>query len=63
MFAISYLAKVVHPEAKLDPESVYNEYLQRIGLKYPKGRIFYYPELEIACSFLSRNEPFGIRIS
>lgn len=40
---LTYLAKVIHPEVDLDPESVYKEYLQRIGLKYPEGRIFYYP--------------------
>jgi len=43
---LTYLAKVVHPEANLDPESVYGEYLERLGLEYPKGRIFYYPPSE-----------------
>jgi iron complex transport system substrate-binding protein len=43
---LTYLAKVIHPEANLDPESVYDEYLKKIGLKYPEGRIFYYPALE-----------------
>ncbi|MFZ2472214.1 MAG: ABC transporter substrate-binding protein [Methanothrix sp.] len=41
---LTYLAKVIHPEAKLDPESVYEEYLEMIGLEYPEGRIFVYPE-------------------
>ena len=41
---LTYLAKVIHPEAKLDPESVYKEYLEMIGLEYPEGRIFVYPE-------------------
>jgi iron complex transport system substrate-binding protein len=43
---LTYLAKVIHPEAKLDPESVYEEYLKKIGLEYPEGRIFVYPEAE-----------------
>jgi iron complex transport system substrate-binding protein len=43
---LTYLAKVVHPEANLDPDSVYSEYLERLGLEYPKGRIFYYPPSE-----------------
>jgi iron complex transport system substrate-binding protein len=43
---LTYLAKVIHPEAKLDPGSVYNEYLEMMGLEYPEGRIFYYPSLE-----------------
>jgi len=43
---LTYLAKVVHPEANLDPESVYGEYLERLGLEYPEGRIFYYPSSE-----------------
>jgi iron complex transport system substrate-binding protein len=43
---LTYLAKVIHPEANLDPESVYKEYLEKIGLEYPEGRIFIYPEAE-----------------
>jgi iron complex transport system substrate-binding protein len=43
---LTYLAKVVHPEANLDPDSIYGEYLKRLGLEYPKGRIFYYPPSE-----------------
>ncbi len=43
---LTYLAKVIHPEANLDPESVYKEYLKKIGLEYPEGRIFVYPEIE-----------------
>ena len=41
---LTYLAKVIHPDADLDPESVYKEYLDKIGLKYPGGRIFVYPQ-------------------
>lgn len=43
---LTYLAKVIHPEANLDPESVYKEYLEKVGLEYPEGRIFVYPEAE-----------------
>lgn len=43
---LTYLAKVIHPEAKLDPDSVYKEYLEKIGLEYPEGRIFVYPAPE-----------------
>ena len=43
---LTYLAKVIHPEANLDPKSVYKEYLEKIGLEYPEGRIFVYPEAE-----------------
>ncbi|NTV27592.1 MAG: ABC transporter substrate-binding protein [Methanothrix sp.] len=43
---ITYLAKLLHPEADLDPVSVHKEYLQLLGLEYPEGRTFVYPELE-----------------
>jgi len=43
---ITYLAKLLHPEADLDPVSVHREYLQRLGLEYPEGRTLVYPELE-----------------
>jgi iron complex transport system substrate-binding protein len=42
---LTYLAKVIHPEINLDPESLYKEYLQKIGLTYPEGKIFFYPPL------------------
>ena len=41
---LTYLAKVIHPEADLDPESVYKEYLKVLGLNWTEGRIFVYPE-------------------
>ncbi|MBN1235832.1 MAG: ABC transporter substrate-binding protein [Methanotrichaceae archaeon] len=44
---ITYLAKLLHPEADLDPVSVHREYLQRLGLEYPEGRILVYPQLEM----------------
>lgn len=45
---ITYLAKLLHPEADLDPASVHKEYLKRLGLEYPEGRTFVYPELASA---------------
>jgi iron complex transport system substrate-binding protein len=42
---LTYLAKVLHPEADLDPQEVHREYLQRLGLDYPEGKIFVYPEI------------------
>ncbi len=42
---LTYLAKVIHPTANLDPESVYKEYLQLLGLNWTEGRIFVYPEI------------------
>jgi iron complex transport system substrate-binding protein len=45
---ITYLAKLLHPEVDLDPVSVHKEYLQLLGLDYPEGRTFVYPELASA---------------
>ena len=39
------VAKLLHPEADLDPVSVHTEYLRRLGLDMPEGRTFVYPEL------------------
>jgi len=45
---ITYLAKLLHPEADLDPVSVHKDYLKRLGLEYPEGRTLVYPELASA---------------
>jgi len=42
---ITYIAKLLHPDADLDPEAVHKEYLERLGLQYPEDRTFVYPEL------------------
>ncbi|MDI9617418.1 MAG: ABC transporter substrate-binding protein, partial [Methanothrix sp.] len=42
---LTYLAKILHPEVNLDPESVYMEYLEFLGVKYPEDRMFVYPEV------------------
>jgi len=40
---LTYLAKLLHPQVDLDPDDVYQEYLERMGLGYPEGRTFVYP--------------------
>ncbi|VVB72146.1 Periplasmic binding protein [uncultured archaeon] len=40
---IGYFAKLFHPEVDLDPEQIYKEYLERMGVEYPKERILIYP--------------------
>lgn len=42
---LAYLAKILHPEIDLDPESVYKEYLKMLGVDYPEDRMFIYPEI------------------
>ncbi len=37
---LAYLAKILHPEADLDPGGIYSEYLERLGLEVPKERVF-----------------------
>ena len=41
---LAYMAKILHPEADLDPESIYKEYFERLGQDFPADRIFVYPE-------------------
>lgn len=40
---LTYLAKLLHPEADLNPEEVHREYMQSLGIEYPEGKIFVYP--------------------
>ena len=40
---IAYFAKLFHPDVDLDPEQIYREYLERMGVEYPEGRILIYP--------------------
>ncbi len=42
----AFMAKLLHPEVDLDPVAVYKEYLDLLGIKYPEGRTFVFPELE-----------------
>ncbi|MDD2754484.1 MAG: ABC transporter substrate-binding protein [Methanothrix sp.] len=43
---LTYLSKILHPEIDLDPEQVYQEYLDMLGMKLPEDRTFVYPVLE-----------------
>lgn len=42
---LTYWAKIVHPEAELDPVGVYQEYLGMRGLDYPEENFFVYPAI------------------
>jgi iron complex transport system substrate-binding protein len=44
----AFMAKLLHPDVDLDPSGVYKEYLDLLGIKYPEGRTFVYPELASA---------------
>jgi len=39
---LAYLAKILHPEADIDPEIIYREYMNRLCLEHPDDRIFVY---------------------
>lgn len=41
----TYMAKLLHPDANLDADGVYKEYLDLLGVKYPEDRTFVFPEL------------------
>lgn len=41
----AFMAKLFHPEINLDPVGVYKEYLALLGVQYPEGRTFVFPEL------------------
>lgn len=44
---LTYWAKLLHPDADLDPKAVYTEYLTEfMGITYPEDLIFLYPPLE-----------------
>ncbi|HOK58910.1 MAG TPA: ABC transporter substrate-binding protein [Methanothrix sp.] len=45
ILGLSYMAKLLHPDADLDPTEVWNEYQRVTGLDYPDDRIFVYPEI------------------
>ena len=42
---LTYWAKIIHPEAELEPAGVYQEYLEMRGLEYPEGNLFVYPAI------------------
>lgn len=41
---LAYMAKLLHHGAKIQPEEIWIEYQQLMGLDYPEDRIFVYPE-------------------
>lgn len=40
---LAYMAKLLHPEADVDPEEIWEEYNRIMGLDPPDNRIFVYP--------------------
>jgi iron complex transport system substrate-binding protein len=42
---LTYWAKIIHPEAELDPVEVYREYLGMRGVDYPEEDFFVYPAI------------------
>lgn len=40
---LTYIAKLLHPDADLDPHETWEEYQKITGLDYPDDRIFVYP--------------------
>jgi iron complex transport system substrate-binding protein len=40
---VAYFAKLFYPDVDLDPEKIYKEYLERMNVPYPDGRILLYP--------------------
>lgn len=43
---LTYIAKLLHPDADLDPHEVWEEYTRIMGLDLPENRIFVYPPEE-----------------
>ena len=42
---IASIAKILHPEIDIDPDQVYEEYLELLGVSWPEGRTFVYPDV------------------
>jgi iron complex transport system substrate-binding protein len=42
---LTQMAKIIHPEMGLDPNEVYKEYFDLMGIKYPDGKAFIYPKI------------------
>jgi iron complex transport system substrate-binding protein len=43
---LTYLSKILHPEIDLNPEQIYQEYLDMLGMKLPDNATFVYPALK-----------------
>ena len=41
---LAWMAKLLHPEADIDPDEIWNEFKGLMNTDYPDGRIFVYPE-------------------
>ncbi|MEN3036556.1 MAG: ABC transporter substrate-binding protein [Candidatus Methanosuratincola petrocarbonis] len=41
---LAYIAKLLHPDADLNPNEIWEEYQRITGLDYPDDRIFVYPQ-------------------
>jgi len=41
---LAWMAKLLHPEADINPDEIWNEYEELMNIDYPKGRIFVWPE-------------------
>lgn len=41
---LARIAKILHPDAEIDPVEIWKEYQRITGFKYPDDRIFVYPE-------------------
>lgn len=41
---LAYLAKILHLDADIDPEIIYSEYFEHLGLDFPDNRTFVYRE-------------------
>lgn len=40
---LAYMAKLLHPDADIDPREIWNEYQELMGSDFPENRIFVYP--------------------
>ena len=41
---LAYMARLLHPEADIDPQEIWKEYQRLMGSDFPDNRIFVYPE-------------------
>jgi len=41
---LAWLAKLLHPEADINPNEIWSEYEKLMNIEYPEGRIFIWPE-------------------
>jgi iron complex transport system substrate-binding protein len=43
---LAYMARLLHPEADIDPQGIWKEYQKLMGSDFPDNRIFVYPQAE-----------------